>query len=283
MFEENNDLVTDVTENVEELATEELVDGVKVEESTEQTEVEKTEEQPKGKFYTDDEFNEIVRKKLGRQKDKLQRDFQKDYGADLELANVVKQGIGVEDTIEAVKKMSGFYTENGVEIKPYQHSYSKRDEEILANAEAEDIISSGFDEVVEEVERLAKVGVENMTPREKLVFSRLAQERKAQESIKELASIGVGKEALNDKEFNEFAKKLNPDLSIKEQYEMYSKFKPKPKVEPMGSMKGITETSNEVKDFYTPEEASKFTRADFRKNPKLLDAVEKSMLEWGKK
>ncbi len=273
-MENNEELVTNVTENVEELATEELVDGAKVEE------VETTEEQPKGKFYTDEEFDEIIKTRLGRQERKLKKDFERDYGADLELANVVKQGIGEEDTLAAVKKMNGFYKDNGVDIKPYQRALSNRDEEILANAEATDIISAGYDELVEEVERLAQIGVANMTSREKLVFSKLAEERTKQESLKELASIGVGKEALEDKEFIEFAKDLNPNLSIKEKYEKYSKYRPKPKVEPMGSMKGTTEKSNEVKDFYTREEAMQFTKEDFDKNPKLFEAVEKSMHKW---
>jgi hypothetical protein len=176
--------------------------------------------------------------------------------------------------------MDKFYKENGIDIKPYQRTLSDRDEEILANAEATEIISAGYDELVEEVDRLASIGVGNMTPREKLVFSKLANERTKQESLKDLASIGVGKEALEDKDFIEFAKDLNKDLSIKEQYEKYLKYRPKPKVEPMGSMKGTTEKSNEVKDFYTREEAMQFTKEDFDKNPKLFEAVSKSMYKW---
>lgn len=272
-MENNEELVLNGTENVEELATEELVDGAKVEE------VETTEE-PKGKFYTDEELDGIIKKRLGRQEARLRKDFERNYGADLELANIVKQGIGEEDTKTAASRMDKFYKENGIDIKPYQRTLSDKDEEILANAEATEIISAGYDELVEEVDRLASIGVGNMTSREKLVFSKLASERAKQESLKELASIGVGKEALEDKDFNDFADKLNPNLSIKEKYEMYSKYRPKPKVEPMGSMKGITEKSNEVKDFYTREEAMQFTKEDFDKNPKLFEAVEKSMLKW---
>ena len=280
-MEDNKELVLEDTENVEQ-ATEELVNGAKVgEETVNATENEvTTETQPKGKFYTDDELDLMIKNRLGRQERKLKKDFERDYGADLELANVVKQGIGEEDTLAAVKKMNGFYKDNGIDIKPYQRSLSNRDEEILANAEATDIISAGYDELVEEVDRLANIGVENMTPREKLVFSKLASERTKQESLKELASIGVGKEALEDKDFIEFAKDLNKDLSIKEQYEKYLKYRPKPKVEPMGSMKGTTEKSNEVKDFYTREEAMQFTKEDFDKNPKLFEAVSKSMYKW---
>ena len=278
-MENNEILVTDVTENVEELATEELVDGAKVEETTEEV---VTEETPK--LYTEEDFNkkldEVLAKKIARREAKLRREYEEKYSADLELANVVRQGIGEDDAKEAVTKMSNFYKQNGVDILPFQRSLSQRDEEVLANAEAEDIISSGYDDLVEEVDRLASIGVENMTPREKLVFSKLASERTKQEALKDLASIGVNKEVLEDKGFMDFSNKLNPNLSVKEKYEMYSKFKPKPKVEQIGSMKGTTVKDDGVKDFYSYEESLKFTKADFDKNPKLFEAVEKSMQRW---
>ena len=86
--------------------------------------------------------------------------------------------------------------------------------------------------------------------------------------------------ALEDKEFIEFAEKLNPNMSTKEKYEMYTQYKPKPKVETMGSMKNTTSNDTGVKDFYTRDEALKFTKKDFDKNPALFKAVENSMLKW---
>ena len=41
-----------------------------------------------------------------------------------------------------------------------------------------------------------------------------------------------------------------------------------------------TTPANEVKEFYTYEEASKFTRKDFEANPELFKAVENSMTKW---
>lgn len=281
-MEDNKELVTDVTENVEEQATEELVDGVKVEESTEQFEVDKPEETPK--LYTEEDFNkkldEVLAKKIARKEAKIRREYEEKYADDLELAYITKHGIGIEDTKEAKTQMSNFYKSKNIDIPQYQRSYTQREEELLANAEAQDIISSGYDELVEEVDRLAEIGVDNMTPREKLVFTKLAAERKNQEALKDLASIGVGKEALDDKEFIDFSNKLNPSLSVKEKYEMYSKIKPKPKVEQMGSMKGTNVKDTGVKDKYTYEESLKFTKEDYDKNPKLFEAVCKSMLEW---
>ena len=61
---------------------------------------------------------------------------------------------------------------------------------------------------------------------------------------------------------------------------MYLKFKPKAQIEPIGSMKGIKTEEPAVKDFYSFEEAQKFTQADFDKNPALFEAVTKSMTKW---
>lgn len=34
------------------------------------------------------------------------------------------------------------------------------------------------------------------------------------------------------------------------------------------------------KDFYTPEEVDRLTDADYKRNPKLLDIIQKSMTKW---
>lgn len=54
------------------------------------------------------------------------------------------------------------------------------------------------------------------------------------------------------------------------------------KAEPrtMGSMKNSAARDSAVKDFYTREEALRFSRKDFDKNPALFRAVEASMLKW---
>lgn len=275
MFEENNALVTEeVTENVEEQATEELVDGVKAE--SEDQELVQNAEQPK--MYTEAELEEIKTTiKLNAKKNaerKIRREYEKKYGR---AETVLKAGLHKETFEDAVTELENYYTQEGVNIPKIQ--YSERDTEILANAEADEIISSGYEELVEEVDRLANIGVDNMSNRDKILFNKLASERKRIEEEKDLASIGVDKSSITD-EFKEFSKKLNPNLSIKEKYEMYSKFKPKPEVEQMGSMKNDTSKDNGVKDFYSRDEALKFTKQDFDKNPALFKAVEQSMSKW---
>jgi hypothetical protein len=265
MLEEEN-LVTEVTENVEE--TTEQITGV------EDVEIVKPEQQEE--TFTKTQVDEMIAKKLARKEAKIRKDYERKYG---KLENVLRAGTGESDLDKMTETFADFYTRKGINI-PTEPTYSDRDVELLARAEADDIISTGFDEVVEEVDRLADIGVSNMTPREKATFQRLAEYRRNEEAKKELARIGVGDKVLQDTEFMEFSNKLNPSLSIKEKYELYSQVKPKPKVEPMGSMKNNTAKDSGVKDFYTRDEALKFSRMEIRKNPALKKAIEQSMYKW---
>ena len=79
MFEENENLVTDVTENVE-LTTEEIVEGVEGIEPTEQTDVAvDTEETPAVETFTKEQVDEMIAKKLARKEAKIRRDIEKKY------------------------------------------------------------------------------------------------------------------------------------------------------------------------------------------------------------
>lgn len=278
-MENNEEFVTNVTENVEEQTTEEIVEeSIATEESDNKQSEEKIEE-AKGKFYTDEEIDLLVQKKINRKEKKLQKEYEKKMSPYLEAENIINQGLGTSNIIEASSKLKDYYEEKGISIQEYKPSYSDNDIETLAASDANLIIESGIDEVIEEVDRLAELGSEKMTPREKKVFSVLANYRNEYEQKQELKEIGINEDLINDKDFKEFSNKLNPSLSLKEKYEMYNKYKPKPKVEQMGSMKNKTAES-EIKDFYSKEEAMKFTKADFDKNPKLFAAVEKSMTQW---
>jgi hypothetical protein len=276
---EDNENVVETTENVEEQATENLVEGQEVTTETESVETDTKENE---KLYTEADIDklvnarvdEILPSKIERAKSRIQRDFERKYGR---VETVLNAGLGTDNLEDATNKLAEFYKDRGIDI-PTQPTYSQRDMELLANAEATEIINAGYADIVEEVDRLADIGVDKMTPREKLVFTKLANERKRQEGLNELASIGVKPEALEDKEYKDFASKLNPEMSQKEKYEMYLKFKPKPKVEQIGSMKN-TVPDNKVKDFYTPDEVRKLTSKDLD-NPEIMKAVERSMTMW---
>lgn len=269
-MENNEELVTNVTENVEEQTTEEIV------ESVEEVETPKT--------YTEEELNsrldELLAKKIARREAKIRKEYESKLSAYKEAETVLNAGLGTSSIKEATDNLKEFYTKKGVPIPTYEPTYNEYDMKAGVELEANEIIESGFDEVVEEVDRLAEVGVDNMTPRERLLFNKLAEYRKSEQDKQELAKIGVNETALKDNEFIEFAKNLNPNMSIKDKYEMYNKYRPKPKVETMGSMKNATSNDTGVKDFYSRDEALKFTKKDFDKNPALLKAVEQSMLKW---
>lgn len=258
----------------ENLVTEQVAENVEI----------TTEETPK--TYTEAEFNdrvnekvkEVMGSKLARKEAKIRKEYERKYG---DLENVLKAGTGKESVEEMTDTFADFYEKKGIKInrnKPQE--YAPKDLEILARAEAEDIIGLGFDEVVEEVDRLADIGADNMTAREKAVFKVLAEHRQNTERHNELSKIGVTDEVYNSKEFQDFASKFNANTPIKDIYDIYHKTQPKKEIKPMGSMTNKASDDGTVKDFYTRDEALQFTKADFDKNPALFKAVEASMLKW---
>lgn len=264
-MENNENFVTDT----EEVVTE------KVEETTEET--------PAAKTYTEEELNarvnEIVGKRVARKEAKIRKEYESKYG---DLEGILRAGTGKENVEEITETFRDHYVKRGVNI-PTKPTYSDRDISILAAAEADDIIDAGYEEVVEEVDRLAEKGIGNMTAKEKAVFKRLAEYRKSTEESRELSSIGVTKEEYDSAEFKAFAKKFAPGTSIKDVYDIYRQTKPKKEIKNTGSLKQPPQQDNGVKDYYSPEEASKFTRRDYDKNPDLFRAVKASMAKWGKK
>lgn len=273
MFEENENLALE-DENAVEQPAEEVVDEVLDNEvDNNETTEEKTDDDSK-KLYTEEEMNqrvdELLAKKIARKTNQIEREYRKKYS---KLENVLNAGLGTKTVEDATEQLTEFYTNKGITI-PNEPSYSERETEVLANAEANEIISLGYDEIKEETDRLAGIGVDNMSNRDKIIFQKLASERTKIEQEKELASIGIDKTKLEDEEFKDFRKKLNSDLSLKEQYEMFLKFKPKKEVKKMGSMKqGATA---KVKDYYSPEEIDRLTDEDLD-NPEVWEAVRKSM------
>ena len=273
MENEEENLVVDTTENVEEPTTEEVVVTENSQEENQDVEVEE-------KKYTEKEFNQklddLLAKKLAIKENKIRREYEKKYS---KAENILKAGLGVNSMEEATTQLEDFYKEKGVNIQ--EPTYSERDTKILANAEADDIINAGIDEVVEEVDRLTKKGYDNMTKKEKIIFQKLATTRQYEESKKELAKIGVKEDILENEEFKKFSDMFDKSkVKISDIYEMYSKTQPKKEIKPIGSMNSNKEKNDGVKDFYTFEEASKFTRKELHNNPKLLEAITNSASRW---
>lgn len=251
-------------ENNENLVTEQVTENV--ENTTEQT----------PKTYTQEEVDAIVGKKIARTKAKIEKENQRKYGA---LEEVLRAGTGKQDVGEITDTFREFYQKKGVQM-PQQPNYSAKDIDVLARAEAADIIQGGYEDVVEETDRLAAIGFDKMTAKEKAVFKALAEHRQAAERGRELSKIGVTEDVYNSKEFQDFAAKFNSNTSIGDIYDIYRKTQPQKEHKTMGSMKNSNSSDQGVKDYYTRDEALKFTKKDFDNNPALYDAVQKSMLKW---
>ena len=233
--------------------------------------VEEVEDTSKGeRRFTQEELNEIVSRRVARAENRVKREFEERYS---KLDNTLSSVLGTKSPEESADKLTEFYKNEGINI-PEQPRYSERDIEILAKAEADNVINSGYDDIVEEVDRLANKGFDNMTQREKLYFKTLAEERQRQEEIKDLASIGVKDNILNDKSFKEFANKFDrTKVGTREIYEMYEKTLPSQEVKPIGSMKS---DKKEEKEYYTDEEISKMSMEDLD-NDSIWNKVRASM------
>ncbi len=259
----------------ENLVTEEVVETEPVAENVEVT----TEETPK--TYTQEDFeaalnarlneklDELMPKKLARREAKIRKEYEKKYG---ELENVLRAGTGKESVEEIKDTFMDFYQKKGIQIQE-KPTYSDRDIEVLARAEAEDIIRCGFDEVSEEVDRLAQIGAANMDKREKALFKALAEYRQNVERSNELSKMGVTEDVYNSKEFSDFASKFNSNVSVSEIYDIFKQKQPKKDIKPMGSMK---QAQTAEKDYYTPEEIERLTMEDLD-DPKVWEKVRRSM------
>ena len=169
-----------VTENVETETTEEIP-------GQQSAEVDNTAEE---KRFSQIDMDNAVGKAKARERAKVQKEYEKKYGP---LVNVLKKGTG-KDTVEGITAdFTDYYKGKGVDI-PEATGESDRDIAVLARAEANDIIEAGFAEVVEETDRLSKIGFENMDARDRAIYQHLTEHRQMAERNAALSKIGVRKE-----------------------------------------------------------------------------------------
>lgn len=289
MNEEIENVTEEVTENTDAQAVEEIEEGIELTDTAEATETEETpveeekEEEPKGRFMTDDEIDKLVMKKVNRRVGKIEEKYEKELAKYKDTDNILRSTLSISEDEDVNQKLRATYEADGVKLPSrYEPGLSSREIERLAKGDAEDFIEDGYDSAAAEANRLANKRYENLNERERITFNTLVDYLNTENDKRELLSLGAKEELLSDKSFNDFRKKFNSNVPIKDIYSLYNQSKPKKEIENPGSMKNVA-TNNDVKEFYTPEEANKFTRADFDKNPKLLEAIENSMTLWGKK
>ena len=204
-----------------------------------------------------------------------------------DLAYTLRKGMGKNDgdVKDLNKDLRDFYKEQGIDIPEPKIHYNERDERILAKADAEEIIEAGEDEVNRIANQIYNKPEAQRTIREKIIFETLGNHVIMQRAKAQLKEKGVSEDILNDDKFKKFANQFNTSTPITEVYALYDKLnKATEKKTPPPSTGSVKTTgkSQEIKDYYTPEEVSKFTMQELKNNPKLMKAVEKSMAQWNK-
>lgn len=248
-----------------------------VAENTETTAEEIQQKAPK--TYTQEEVDAIVGRRGARTRAKVEKEYERKYG---DLMDTLRAGTGKQSVEEIKDTFQQFYASKGIRM-PQKQDYSAKDVETLGKADADEIIRGGYEDVIEEVERLTAIGANKMSAREKAAFKILAEHRQSAERANELKELGIPEDVSASDDFKAFAAKFAKDTPMKDVYDIYNRANPRKTFKTMGSMKNHESGDKGVKDFYTPEEARKFTKKDFDNNPALFKAVENSMLKWGKK
>ena len=276
-----NDVPETSEENLEEVNIGTSEDEEQVQEIVEETETNSEEdinrmvEERANKM-----FEEKVKDRLARDRASQERKYNKELAKYKYLESVINAGLGVDNLDDAISKTSDFYKEQGINIPEFKDSYSERDEKILAKADAQEIIELGRDEMEAEANRIASIPMEQRTIREKTIFETVCKELINLKDIDELKAKGYKIDILETKEFNKFRDCFNVNTPISEIYEMYNKINGQVVEQPAspGSAKTNT-TNNEIKDYYSPDDFDKLTMKDLD-NPKIMEIVNKSRLQW---
>ena len=252
MFE-NENLVTEVTENVENTT-----------EQTQQVENPKT--------YTEDEVNRLVGKKKAATESRIRREYEKKFGG---LVDVLRAGTGKETVEEIKESIGGFFQEKGFEVNKGSE-LSENDLNILARADAESIINLGADEVDEEVSRLEELGEEKLSNRERATLEFLKKHQAAADEKSRLMRLGVNESVLDDPDFKALRSKLTSEVSIEEAYKLYEQVHEKKNLQTVGSLRHGQGVDIGEKDFYSSEDIDRLTEEDL-KDPNVWEKVRRSM------
>ncbi len=296
-MEENNEevIVDDTsvdtknpTENVEE--NEEVVGTLEDTSETDASKVEEEKDSVKEKLYTQKELQEAIDRNVKGRLARAENEYAKKIQEYEDLAYTLRKGMGKDDgnVQDLNKDLRKFYKEQGIEIpEVISRGLSEREEKILAKAEAEEIISGGEEYINQIANEIYNIPAEKRTIKQKEIFESLGKHMMQEKAKAQLKEKGIDESILKDNSFKEFANKFTAQTSIGDIYDMYQKINAKEVVETpkrerpasTGSTKTIAKT-NTIKEYYTEEEASKFTQRELMDNPELLKAIEDSMAKW---
>lgn len=252
---------TNESENVETQTTEENVEGIELTDTTDTTEENVDEEKEEVKMFTQEDVDKIVKSRLARK----EREYQKELSKYKDTDNVLRTTLKLKEEDDTNAKLREYYEAEGIKLpEAIKPGLSEREIELLANADAEEIIEEGHDAMFNEAERLAKIGYKNLNLREQIIFNRLAETLTDEKDKNELLKLGAKEELLSDKKFIEFRKQFNSNTPIKNVYELYKQIQPKTAVENPGSMRN--EKIKQPKTIFTDEEIAKMSDKDLDAN-----------------
>lgn len=295
-MEENNEEVivddtsVDTTNPTEDVEENEVVGTLEDTSEADASKVEEEKESVKEKLYTREEMQAEIDRNVQGRLARVERDNARKIQEYEELVSTLRVGMGKSDgnVQDLNKDLRKFYKEQGIEIPDaVSRGLSEREEKILARAEAEEIINGGDDYINQMANEIYNIPAEKRTIRQKAIFESLGKHMMQEKAKAQLKEKGVDESILQDNSFKEFAGRFTAQTSIADIYDMYQKINAKEVVETpkrerpasTGSTKTVAKT-NTVKEYYTEEEASKFTQKELMANPELLRAVEDSMAKW---
>lgn len=212
-------------------------------------------------------MEEKIKDRLARDRASQERKFSKELSKYKHLENVMKAGLGVETLDDAINKSSEFYKGQGVNIPIYKEEtpYSERDEKILAEADAREIIALGKAEMENEANRIASIPENKRTVREKTVFDRVCKELINLRDIDALKAKGFKTELLNEKKFIDFKNQFNVNTPIENIVNMYNQMNA-PKVEKPASAGSAKSENRQAVETFTPEKINSMTPQEISKH-----------------
>ena len=245
-------------------------------ESAEEVENEETtaEEPEKVKTFTQEEVNEMFEKRIKRERKKLDRQYQDKLSKYEELAYLTQKGLEVDNFEEALDKTRQFYDEKGIKYSPKSNN---KDEEILANAYAQEIIDEcdSIEDLEDAISNINKKG-DKLSERDSFIIKGLDREIKQRQRLSQLSELGVSEDVYNSSEFRSFESKFNENTPISDIYELYNTTqKSKSQFKNPGSMKSVP--SAEKKDFISEKEYDRMTDKEIEEN---MELIRNSMSRW---
>ena len=261
-MENSSTLISEEIENVEETTEEMTNEEETLVDETSNEGVEVKEEEPQGKFYTDEEFNQKVNEIADRRVARKMRKVNQEIDSYKDTINVLKSQIGGETIEDINNNLRNLYQNEGVELPKKIVSEDTDYIEYQANKDCEDIESEGYEKVKEEANRLAGIGYENLSSKDKILFTKLCASLNLEDDKRVLRSLNVDTQILEDKDFIQFKEQFNRNVPISKIYDMYSG-KKETKINTPGNLEN---KSTVERDYFTDEEIEAMSEEELEKN-----------------